>query len=97
MVIEPAVRLTEEVLWAANRTLTVKKVVMTSSIGDAQVTCKSPIATCVMALQSRPQMEPPPGNVRLSCWMLRLKRHRSQGLHSLSSLRRELKSESLCG
>jgi hypothetical protein len=36
MVIEPAVRLTEEVLWAANRTLTVQKVVMTSSIGDAR-------------------------------------------------------------
>ena len=33
MLIEPAVRLTEEVLRAVNRTRTVKKVVMTSSIG----------------------------------------------------------------
>ena len=37
MLIEPAVRLTEEVLWAVNRTATVKKVVMTSSIGDAPI------------------------------------------------------------
>jgi len=35
MLIEPAVRLTEEVLWAVNRTRTVTKVVMTSSIGDS--------------------------------------------------------------
>ena len=33
MLIEPAVRLTEEVLQAVNRTRTVVKVVMTSSIG----------------------------------------------------------------
>ena len=33
MLIEPAVRLTEEVLWAVNRTRTVTRVVMTSSIG----------------------------------------------------------------
>ncbi len=36
MLIEPAVRLTEEVLWAVNRTRTVTKVVMTSSIGDSR-------------------------------------------------------------